>query len=124
MVISYKEAENKTWSEAGTAFGDEWRLPTEEEMMDIFTQRHIINAAIENHLQGNAEAKPVSADSVRYWTSTEVTIEEENPDGEDQPAIETPGAMTAYVDAMGNCLSEEKKQTEALRARAVKEIKN
>lgn len=124
MVISYKEAENKTWSEAGTAFGDEWRLPTEEEMMDIFTQRHIINAAIENHLQGNAEAKPVSADSVRYWTSTEVTIEEENPDGEDLPAIETPGAMTAYVDAMGNCLSEERKQTETLKARAVKEIKN
>ncbi len=124
MVISYKEAEDKTWSEAGTAFGEEWRLPTEEEMMDIFTQRHIINAAIENHLQGNAEAKPVSADNVRYWTSTEVTIEEENPDGEDQPAIETPGAMTAYVDAMGNCLSEERKQTETLRARAVKEIKN
>lgn len=113
MVISYKEATDVAWDAATDGFGDGWRLPTEDEMSDVFTQRHIINSVIENHLQGNAEAKPVAAGNIKYWTSDEVTVD-----------TEIPGAVAVYIDDLGNYLSEETEQTALLRARAVKVIMN
>lgn len=122
MVVSYKQVE-ATWTDAQTAFGNEWRLPTMDEAIELLQHRYDINASMENYMQGNADVVKI-ADDGTYWTADVVEIIEEIP-GQDGQMTEQkyPGANVIFIDRSNmDIMAEPKKQTEISNARAIMEF--
>lgn len=77
MIVSYKEMVCN-WDECNSMvmdnLGEGWTVPSAEDMLEILTQQFIINASIDNYLQGGNANKITD---INYWVEDDCQIDTE-----------------------------------------------